>query len=96
MDVKSVFLNRDVTKEIYMQQPPSFIYDESLSLVCKLHKYLYGLKKSSRAWYDKIGAYFLNNHFKRCISNPNMYAKNFGDNVLIIVLYVDDLIITGN
>ena len=25
-----------------------------------------------------------------------MYAKNFDDNVLIIVLYVDDIIIMGN
>ena len=25
-----------------------------------------------------------------------MYVKNFGDDILIIVLYVDDLIITGN
>ena len=32
----------------------------------------------------------------QCISEPNMYVKNFGDNVLNIILYVDDLVITGS
>jgi hypothetical protein len=44
MDVKSMFLNGDLHEDIYMQQPPSFITAETSSLVCKLHKYLYGLK----------------------------------------------------
>ena len=77
-----------------MQKPPGFISIESSSLVCKLHKSLYGLKQALRAWYVEIDAYFLTNGFKRCISDPNLYVKNFGDNVIIIVLNVDDLNIT--
>jgi len=38
----------------------------------------------------------LNNGFKNCIYDQNLYVKNFGDSVLIIALYVDDLIITDN
>ena len=53
MDVKSVFLNGDINEYIYMQQPLGFIYVESSSLVCKLHKYLYGLKQAHKAWYDQ-------------------------------------------
>ena len=78
-----------------MQQPPGFINAESSNLVCKLHKSLYGLKQAPRVWYDKIDAYFLKNGFKRCISDPNLYVHNFGTNILIVVLYVDDLIITS-
>ena len=66
------------------------------NLVCKLHKYLYGLKQAPRAWHDKIDAYLLKNGFKRCISDPNLYVQNFGTNILIVVLYVDDLIITSS
>ena len=77
-----------------MQKPPGFINDKSSNLVCKLHKSLYGLKQAPGAWYDKIDAYFLTYGFKQCIFDPNMYAQNFGTNILIVVLYVDDLIIT--
>ena len=79
-----------------MQGPLGFINAESSNLVCKLHKSLYGLKQEPRAWYDKIDVYFMKNGFKHCISDPNMYVQNFGTNILIVVLYVDDLIITSN
>ena len=79
-----------------MHQQPGFINAESSNLVCKLHKSLYGLKQAPRAWYDKIDAYFLKNGFKHCISDPNLYVQNFGTNILIVVLYVDDLIITSS
>ena len=95
MDVKSSFLNGDLHEDIYMQEPSGFINVESSSLVCKLHKYLYGLKQAPRAWYDKIDTYFLNHGFKSCIYDPNLYVKNVDDNIIVIVLYVDDLIITG-
>lgn len=38
MDVKSVFLHGDLTKEIYMEQPLDFEKDDSL--VCRLNKSL--------------------------------------------------------
>ena len=43
MDVKSAFLHGDLHEEIYMEQPPGFIQNDS-STVCCLRKYLYGLK----------------------------------------------------
>jgi hypothetical protein len=30
MDVKSVFLHGDITDEIYIEQPPHFVKDDSL------------------------------------------------------------------
>eukprot|EP00253_Pinus_taeda_P031385 PITA_31385 len=45
MDVKSAFLHGDLLEEIYMEQPPGFIKTYS-SLVCRLKKSLYGLKKA--------------------------------------------------
>jgi hypothetical protein len=49
MDVKTTFLNGDLEEEIYMEQPKRFTH-EGEHLVCKLHKSLYGLKQSPRAW----------------------------------------------
>jgi len=96
MDVKSSFLNGNLSEEIYMQQPLGFIIAKTSSLVCKLNKSLYGLKQAPRAWYEKNDTYFSKNGFKRCIYDPNLYVKNFGDDILIIVVYLDDLIIIGN
>jgi len=89
-------LNGNLHEKNYMQQPPGFITIETSSLVCKLNKSLYGLKYAPRAWYEKIDTYFLKNGFKRYKYNRNLYVKNFGDEVLIAVLYVDDLIIAGS
>ncbi len=49
MDVKTAFLNGDFEEEIYMEQPEGFTQKEE-HLVCKLHKSLYGLKRSPKAW----------------------------------------------
>lgn len=50
MDVKSAFLNGDLAKEVYIQQPPGFINDSGDRKVLKLHKAFYGLRQASHAW----------------------------------------------
>ena len=54
MDVKSVFLNGELDKEIYMEQPQGFIITGSESLVCYLKKAIYGLKQASWAWNSQL------------------------------------------
>jgi hypothetical protein len=46
MDVKSAFLNGDLSEEVYMEQPEGFNLSDNLDLVCKLKKSLYGLKQA--------------------------------------------------
>ena len=64
MDVKSAFLHGDLHEEIYMEQPPGFIQNDS-SLVCHLRKSLYGLKQAPRAWYAKMDRFLLDNGFSK-------------------------------
>ena len=94
MDVKCAFLNGDLIEEIYMQQPQGF--STNPSLVWKLKKSLYGLKQAPRAWYAKIDSFLLSLNFVRCKSNSNVYLKVINGSLIIIVLYVDDLLITGS
>ena len=94
MDVKSAFLHGDLHEEIYMKQPEGYITDPSL--VCKLKKSLYGLKQAPREWYSKMDAFLLSQNFQRCRSYPNVYLQQSDGHLIIIVLYVDDLLITGS
>jgi hypothetical protein len=64
------------------------------SLVCRLKKSLYGLKQALRAWYAKMDSYMLSQNFLRCKSDPNVYMLRTDDSLLLLVLYVDDLLIT--
>ena len=48
LDVKNVFLNGDLEKEVYMDLPPRAKI-EGNGKACRLKKSLYGLKQSPRA-----------------------------------------------
>ena len=92
MDVKCAFLNGDITEEIYMQHPQGF--STNPSLVCRLRKSFYGIKQAPRASYAKIDSFLLSLNFVRCKSDPNVYFKLIHGSLMIIILYVDDLLIT--
>ena len=65
--------------------------------MCKLKKALYGLKQAPEAWYSQIDGYFLKMGFSKSKSEPTLYVKHQGQsNILIVALYVDDLVFTGN
>ena len=91
---KNSFLHGDLSHEIHMEKPQGFKQDSSL--VCRLKKYLYRLKKAPRAWYAKMDSYLLSQNFVRCKSDPNVYMLRTADSLLLLVLYVDDLLITGS
>jgi hypothetical protein len=48
MDVKTVFLNRELEEEIYMTQHDVFIVKGQKDKMCKLLKSLYGLKQAPK------------------------------------------------
>jgi hypothetical protein len=97
LDVKYAFLNGELKEEFYLSQPEGFVEKGQEHLVCKLNKALYGLKQEPRSWYEKIDSFFLQQGFMRRKSDPNMYTR-FDElgYIVLISLYVDDLIITGN
>jgi hypothetical protein len=95
MDVKTAFLNGEVEQEVYLEQPEGFVIHEKESHVCKLKKALYGLKQVLRAWYGRIDNFLQSLGFTKSISDPNLYIKIVHNHPVILVLYVDDLFLTG-
>ena len=70
--MKITFLNGDLEEEVYMKQPEEFFSSDDEHLVCKLKKYIYGLKQASRQWYlkfhDVISSFgFIENVINQCI-----------------------------
>ena len=47
MDVKTTFLNGDIDETIYMVQLENFVLGDPKYMICKLKKFIYGLKQAS-------------------------------------------------
>jgi len=94
MDVKNVFLHGDLHEKVYMEQPPSYVDQTHPNLVCRLKKTLYGLKQAPRAWLDEIGQYLVISGFQTSNADFSLYVKKTNHGIVVIVIYVDDLIIT--
>ena len=96
MDVKTTFLNGVIEKEFYVEQTQGFEFEDRVTHVCKLEKYLYGLKQAPRAWYGRIDSFLTNMGFTKSKAGPNLYMNIMDDELVILLLYVDDVFLTGN
>jgi hypothetical protein len=96
MDVKSAFLNRELHEEVYVTQPPGFVVRGQEGKVLRLDKALYGLRQAPRAWNTKLNTTLQQLSFKHSDCEDAVYARGKGSARLLVGVYVDDLIITGN
>ena len=92
MDVKTSFLNGEVEKEVYIDNPEDFVIHGKDSHVCKLKKYMYGLKQDPWSWYVRIDNYLHKLGFLKSDADSNLYFKLVENQPLI--LYVDDIFLT--
>eukprot|EP00253_Pinus_taeda_P004489 PITA_04489 len=76
-------------------QQESIDYEETFSPTARLKEALYGLKQAPRAWYARMDAYLQRIGFTKSSANPNLYIKVIDGEPVIILLYVDDLLLTG-
>jgi Reverse transcriptase (RNA-dependent DNA polymerase) len=61
-----------------------------------LKKALYGLKQARRAWYGKIAEFLVHSGYTVTTSDSSLLIKDIGGKLVIILVYVDDLILTGD
>eukprot|EP00253_Pinus_taeda_P003267 PITA_03267 len=71
-------------------------YDETFSLVVRLKQALHGVKQTPDAWYTRIENYFTRLGFTKSEVYANLYHIAVEGKLLVIVLYVDDFILTGD
>ncbi|GKA97516.1 retrotransposon protein, putative, ty1-copia subclass [Tanacetum coccineum] len=96
MDVKTAFLNGYLDEDIYMVQPEGFVDPNHPRKVCKLQRFIYGLKPASRSWNKRFDEEIKRFGFTQNLDEPCVYQKASGSNVTFLILYVDDIIIMGN
>ena len=68
----------------------------SAPMVCKLVKSFYGLKQASRQWNAKLSATISALGFKQPQADHSFFAHSSGSHFIALMIYVDDMIITGN
>jgi hypothetical protein len=61
-----------------------------------LKKILCDLKQAPIAWSNKIGQYLVTSEFQTSNVDFSLYVKKTNHGIVVIVIYVDDLIITRN
>ena len=97
-DFHSAFLNGtfDKDEEIYMEQPSEYEEKDRKLYVLRLLKTIYGLKQSSRKWYEIICRLMARLGFTRSKYDPAVFYWREGDDVMVIIIHVDDCTIARN
>ncbi|RVW22780.1 Retrovirus-related Pol polyprotein from transposon RE1 [Vitis vinifera] len=66
-------------------------------LVCRLHRSLYGLKQSPRAWFSRFSSVVQEFGMLRSTADHSVfYHHNSLGQCIYLVVYVDDIVITGS
>lgn len=93
LDVNNAFLHSDLREDIYMRQPPGFEKGPP-GMVCKLNKFIYGLKQASRSWFLAVQKILLGFGFSQSRADTYLFYRIRGKEVLYLLIYVDDMLIT--
>ncbi|XP_028060476.1 uncharacterized protein LOC114264067 [Camellia sinensis] len=95
MDVKNTFLNGNLIEEVYMQSHPGSSVPSTK--VCNLRRALYGLKQAPRTWFVKFNSTISDFGFSTSAYDSALFiCKTERGVIIILLLYVDDVIITGD
>jgi Reverse transcriptase (RNA-dependent DNA polymerase) len=96
LDVKNAFFYGDLKEEVYIEIPPGFQNEQLKGKVCRLKRPLYGLKQSPRAWFDRFSMAMKKLGYQQSNADHTMFIQRKGEKICILVVYVDDIVLTGN
>ncbi|CAM9002604.1 unnamed protein product [Rhodiola kirilowii] len=96
LDVDNAFLHGQLDEEVYMTPPPGFFQTEKTQgKVFKLLKSLYGLKQAPRQWFSRFSDSLLSFGFTQSLNDYSLFTYNKNGVFLALLVYVDDVILTG-
>lgn len=97
MDVKITFMYGDLDETIPMRQPEGYAEKGKKDYVCKLNRYLYGLKESPRQRNMRFDKFMAHIGLSRSQFDHYIYFRfRPRCSLVILLLYMDDTLITSN
>ncbi|CAI7757611.1 unnamed protein product [Closterium sp. NIES-54] len=94
IDVANAFLYAPVDAEIFVELPHGS--HEEPNQVCQLLKSLYGIKQASRLWQQYLHDRLTRIGFRQLPHDQGMYRLTKGDDYILLIVYVDDLLYIGS
>ena len=93
LDIKGAYLNGVLKEKVYMKQPEG--YEDGTDDICELLKTLYGLKQAGREWNIEFDRRMKELGYNRTRSDPCVYFKRDGNDIIILTIWVDDILLFG-
>lgn len=99
LNIKTTILDGEIDLEFLMEIHEGIILEagsRNMRKVCQLLKALSGLEQAHRLWYAKIDGASRAFSLTRNVSDHNLYVNSEGGLQIIVRVYVDDLLLTGD
>ena len=97
LDIKNAFLHDDLTEEVYMEQLLGFVAQGDSSLVCRLHRSLYDLKQSPRAWFGRFSSVVQKFGMAQSTLDHFVFYHHISlGECIYFIVYMDDIVITSS
>ncbi|CAN3503153.1 Retrotransposon Gag-Pol polyprotein [Diutina catenulata] len=99
-DVDTAFLNAEIDSDIFIRVPAGLSQDyprqHGKTPLLRLRKAVYGLKQSSRLWYQCLHNFLLSNGFVDSAAADSLYVRvHDGRVVVALAVFVDDIVIAA-
>ncbi|CAL8132110.1 unnamed protein product [Prunus armeniaca] len=78
------------------QTPSPGLQRQGENWVCRLNKSLYGLKQASRQWFAKFSEAIQVAGYIQSKADYSLFTCKRGKSFTALLIYVDDILITGN
>ena len=96
-DVKNAFLHGELFEEVYMELQLGCMIPETHSRkVCRLKKSMYGLKQSPSACFERFTKSMKTFGYHETNSDHTLFFKKQQGHITALIIYVDDMVVTGN
>ncbi|XP_026458846.1 uncharacterized protein LOC113359421 [Papaver somniferum] len=86
VDEYTALKDADLTEVVYMKQAPGFVDESEPNHVCRLYKYIYGLKQTPKAWYEKLLTVLVSHSFQPSFVDSSLFVQKYGSRITIILL----------